>query len=549
MIEKKGKEYKESLSKAGKESVIQAFLKLSGYKVSSPDNRKRKKYYNLYLDELKNLNDDLVIVKVYETSMDEEMKKVSENEKKKKQEKKEKQGKPQKHEKINLHQNINKIKKSNDLNDDTGPPCTKYNPKMSSIYPRLILGPNWNSITGRKYKKIEPDEKDFLITHDSIIDNEKKSLVNMNKDTERGSYFGITDVRIRTDKKFDYKLNFKLRKKLAKIIKKNENKTQKYNKSENKKNKDNLKLSISNSNIFKDRTNPKRKENSKNKKDNEQTIPDNNKIDKIQSRNQLSAFKTLQIQNKSNIKKDGNKGKNVGINNDYIYPKKHMRTIDFSKILSREKREKALTKKRFIDLFHDADHSPIFERPRIFTYQSLENQTPIQKKFTGYKSYIDYDSNKAHNIRIVHPFNKVPNFNLILPRPEENKNLPTFMQKMFNRNAEYTFNDKALNMNEYSNQKLGKTITSFFPKKSFNYIVNMNLMNGRNFEEDYKIEDIDIKRNEIKNRMKIKNKNIGKLIKEGALKRFDNVSLRTIHKTKNIMVGDLNKYLFGLKES
>ena len=50
LFEKKGKEYKESLSKAGKDSVIQAFLKLSGYKISSPNKRKKKKNLGLYFD-------------------------------------------------------------------------------------------------------------------------------------------------------------------------------------------------------------------------------------------------------------------------------------------------------------------------------------------------------------------------------------------------------------------------------------------------------------------------------------------------------------------
>ena len=36
---------------------------------------------------------------------------------------------------------------------------------------------------------------------------------------------------------------------------------------------------------------------------------------------------------------------------------------------------------------------------------------------------------------------------------------------------------------------------------------------------------------------------------QGALKRFDNFSLRTFHKSKRIMVGELNKYLLGLRES
>ena len=123
------------------------------------------------------------------------------------------------------------------------------------------------------------------------------------------------------------------------------------------------------------------------------------------------------------------------------------------------------------------------------------------------------------------------------------------MQKMFNRNAEYTMNDKALKLNEYSNQKLAKTFTDFFPKKSFNNIVNMNIMSGKNFIEENKIEDLDNKKKEMKERLRLKNKNLGKLIKEGGLKRFDNFNLRTFHKTKNIMIGDLNKYLLGLKES
>ena len=533
MIEKKGKDYKESLSKAGKDSAIQLFLKLSGYKVSSPDHRKNKKNLNLYLDDLSPLNDNLVIVKVYETSIDENIKKELENKNQKKQ-----TTLTKKQEKINFYHNINLSNDKNKSNDDDGPPCTKYTPKFTSIHPRLITGPFWKTITGRKYKKIERDIKDYLITHDSIIDNEKKSLVNMNKDTQRGTYLGINDVRIRTDKKFDYKLNFKLRKKLAKLVKNKENKTQKDDKSENKiKNNKDLKLSISISDIFKDKNPKKNKSKTKKKNDISDNKQENNKdILQTKSSKKLFPSKTLQAQDKEKE-----------IENYDMHPRKHMRTIDFTKILSREKREKALAKKKLVDIIRNPDHSPLYERPKIFKYHTI--QSPIPKKFTGFKSYLNYDPNKAYKIRVVHPLDKVPNFNLILPRPEENKNLPSFMQKMFNRNDEYNFNDTALKLNGYSEQKLGKTMTSFFPKKSFNNIVNMNMMTGKMFEDDYKIDDLNDKKNEIKNRMKIKNKNLGKLIKEGALKRFDNFSLRTFHKTKNIMVGDLNKYLLGLRES
>ena len=535
MLEKKGKEYKESFSKAGKESAIQAFLKLSGYKVSSPNNNRKKKKSNIYLDNLSKLKDNLVIIKVYETSLDEEMKKEKE-----KQKEIEKQKQIKKHSKTKFYHNII-YKKESDLKNDFGPPCTKYNPKMTSIFPKLIIGPNWNTISGRKYKKIEPDEKDFLITHDSIIDNEKKSLVNMNKDTQRGNFLGIDDVRIRTDKKFDYKLNFKIRKKIAKLIKQKQNKAIKSRKN-------NLKLSLSFSNLFNENA-KKSKSNMKNETDkNNNIINNDNKTANLKSGKKLASNKTIQSRNKSNNQEE-DKEKDNETENEDIYPKKHIRTIDFDKILSREKRDKALTKRRLLDIFHDADHSPIYERQRVFTYYTIKNNPKIHKKFTGFKSYINYDPNKAYRIRTVHPLDKVSNFNLILARPNENKNLPSYMQKMFNRNEEYTFNEKALQLNEYSKQKLGKTTTSFFPKKSFNNIVNMNIMTGKLFEDDYKIEDLDKKRREIKNMMKIKNRNLGKLIKEGGLKRFDNFSLRTFHKTKNIMIGDLNKYLLGLKES
>lgn len=525
MMEKKGKEYKKCLSKAGKDSAIQAFLKLSGYKGISPKKRK-KKNINIILDDLSNLNDNLIIIKNYETSLDESMKKHLENEKQIK------QTIPKRKEKINFYHNNQIQNNENDSKNDFGPPCTKYRPKYDLIYPKLIMGPHWNFISGRKYKKIEPDLKDFLITHDSIIDNEKKSLVNMHKDTQRGNIYS-SDIRIRTDKKFDYKLNLKKRKEMARLFKNKQKENQSENKVKNKY--DNLKLSISFSNAFKEEKQIEKKLDSASKKE------DN-------TGKKETPFKTLKITNQSKLSKlskEDSKEKSIG----YIYPKKHMRTIDFDKILSREKREQALSKKKFVDIIRNPDHSPLYERTKIFKYHTLQNKSKIPQKIKCFNSYMNYNPNKAYKIRIVHPLDKVPNFNLILPRPNNNKILPSFMQKMFNRNAVYTMNDKNLILNEYSEQKLGKTMTSFFPKQSYNNIINMNIFTGNIFENDYNLEDVENKKEEMKFRLKIKNKNLGKLIKEGELKRFDNFSYRTFHKTKNIMVGDLNKYLFGLKEA
>ena len=38
------------------------------------------------------------------------------------------------------------------------------------------------------------------------------------------------------------------------------------------------------------------------------------------------------------------------------------------------------------------------------------------------------------------------------------------------------------------------------------------------------------------------------MVKEGGLKKFDNITLKTIYKTKNYLNKDLDRYLLGLKE-
>ena len=92
------------------------------------------------------------------------------------------------------------------------------------------------------------------------------------------------------------------------------------------------------------------------------------------------------------------KEKSIG----YIYPKKHMRTIDFDKILSIEKREQALSKKKLVDIIRNPDHSPLYERTKIFKYHTLQNKSKIPQKIKCFNSYMNYNPNKAYKIRIVH---------------------------------------------------------------------------------------------------------------------------------------------------
>jgi hypothetical protein len=48
--------------------------------------------------------------------------------------------------------------------------------------------------------------------------------------------------------------------------------------------------------------------------------------------------------------------------------------------------------------------------------------------------------------------------------------------------------EKALKMNNYSEGKFSSSSTSFWPKKSFNKIVNLNLLNSKKFKENVGID-------------------------------------------------------------
>ena len=48
--------------------------------------------------------------------------------------------------------------------------------------------------------------------------------------------------------------------------------------------------------------------------------------------------------------------------------------------------------------------------------------------------------------------------------------------------------EKALKMNNFSEGKFSTSSTSFWPKKSFNKIINLNLLNSKKFKENVGIE-------------------------------------------------------------
>lgn len=578
MYNSKIKGFDGCLSKMGRDAAIHAFLKLSGYDrkglKKKPKINKKKKYD---MDSLNNFKDNLIIVKTYHNTV-----KCINTKERKKTKKKVKTNK-NKEEILQFHNFFHpqtEVEESKYMNNPT---CTKYTPKYNLIFPKLLTGPEWKIISGRKEKKLEIDEKDFLITHESKnIQGEYKCLVNMNKTTQRGELFGSNDVRVLSVKKFDIS---QIRKSNILNEKKN-NKTININKSENKStikkkmdeaiknikiedNKENCNIellienNISKKSLSNEKINKKNNEEEKITKETEHapidteksetkkynSINDNSKSISKNKSIKKGSSKIFLLKKKKTYNTSQNEEKNENNNNNDIIPKKINNTINFEKTISREKLYKLNNKERYLDIARTINYSLVSERPKTFTFYKTSKNLHTIKKFKGIEPNPNYDANKASNILIVHSMDKVPNFNLILPRPgKKDDPLPSFMQKLFNREANYLMTDKSLQLNDFANGKLGKVDSSFFPKQSFNNMVNIKIIAGKTFENDCFIDDINHKKDVIKSKMKFKHKSLGRLIKEGALKKFDNITFKTFYKPKKNVNIELNSFLYGLKE-
>ena len=82
--------------------------------------------------------------------------------------------------------------------------------------------------------------------------------------------------------------------------------------------------------------------------------------------------------------------------------------------------------------------------------------------------------------------------------------------------------------------------TSFWPKRSYNTIINLNLLNSDKFIKDTD-EANNAKREIIKN--SLKKKNYDQLIKEGALNKFDNITYKTNKYENKYNEKEIEKFL------
>lgn len=433
------------------------------------------------------------------------------------------------------------------------PSCTRYNPNYNYIWPRLLTGPKWKDVLGRKQKKIEIDNRDFVINN--LQNNEDiKCFVNMNKSTQRGDFIDNKDLRIRTDRPFS-KTSKSQKKNLAYELTDGAARTYlngfyRYNNNYTEANQ-NIKYKSNNfiNNIPEELlSNTSRK------------TPDGSRIDskrKNKSKNEINK----NIENSINESKLYNFRKNKKTKSFYIdsdaatmgtseQVKNKIKNSapDFSKIISRQEREKVKAFKIENIPFIIPNYSYVRERPIITAIykKAKENSKKKKKEFLGMDPSLNYNPNLIIEKYNNHLSSKTPKFKYMISRPNKKGSpLPFYMQQVHDRSAIYIVTDKSLKLNNFSNGKYIPASSTFFPKKSFNKIINVGFANSKSFKEPDTDEDIISKKIRIQQELKLNHVDYEELVNEGALSKFDNFSYKTILKKKK--KDDLDKPIMSFE--
>ena len=395
---------------------------------------------------------------------------------------------------------------------------TVYDPKKEYIWARTISGPPWKALSGRekggilgiknidinlnekKKKKENNKNKMDYITKEKekkALNKEKKIFhenyetkkgIDMNKFGKRTTIKTYYDLRIRDFKPF---------------IKKISNKTQHVKENQKK-----LELEA------------------KNKLKNKLHI--NLNLDILEESDSYSSDSLDNIDsNTKRIKSHRHKKKLKK------YPKVKIpcHTINFAKILSREKFYKTSRNKEGIRPFFSPKYTLV--EPRSLTMVSYNKKSERKipsKRIKGINNDLYFDIDKVLNKINNHRENRV----LLFKNSAEkyrNEKLPLHMNNLFNRQSLESITDKGLEMNNFALSERTADFSTFCKKKSYNKVINYNLLRNERKEQYTNLEKIGKtlwNKNRINNYFEFYLKNLDNEDIQYTGKKFDSISLKTI---------------------
>jgi len=558
------------------------FLKRNGYHNIHGDDRKVNMIIENELDDsmIEDVDEEIDIFKKAEAI--EKRKKKKDNKKNKKKEIKIKyfhRLKEELYKYHDLHMQNYKTKKP-----VLTPDCTKYAPNKEFVMKRILVSPNWKTRKGRS-PLFGTDNTKYYLNHEDPLKNIGHTFIDMDKQTMRGNLTTSHDLRILTTKTFVSKNQGKKKVKNAfnnnkynkSVInsdylsldktKSNMNLLRKYEQDYVKSNKKRVTSAVTSSTrpqtaVKKNLTtltsnNSKFVNNTSNSLAGNKNITSiSNNLNKllyednsseeslVESNDSYKIYKAVykkELKPKENTEKIKNVKKYIGNNNLFkrdnkkIRPKSsnmkrklNIKGPDFDKTMSREHYYE-LNDKGSVIPFSLPNFKQVRERPLTMVVY----ERPVYKKYTKkeikgitpdmYNDIYKYLDNVNNHKRCLSPnFSKM---NVNYKKNDKNP-LPLYMRGVTSRGACETINEVNLKMNNFAEGKFISNYTSFWPKKSFNKIVNLNLLNSKSFLS-HMINDNE-SAHYLKKSLKFYRKNYKELIKEGLLNKFDNVTFKSI---------------------
>ena len=231
----------------------------------------------------------------------------------------------------------------------------------------------------------------------------------------------------------------------------------------------------------------------------------------------------------------------------YMNHKKNIKAPDFNKIISREYYFNLADKGATLIPFSLPNFKQVRERP----ISMVNYEIPKHKKrkvnylqgiepsmYNDHYKYIEFINNHTRCVP--------PNLDKMLARPKEDGSpLPLYMKGCISREACNIMTERSLKMNNFAEGKFRSNYTSFWPKTSFNKIINLNILNSETFLSNLVGGGKNLKliENNMQKSLKYYHRNFKELMKEGMLTKFDNITFKTIRPNNKIESKELEKFL------
>jgi hypothetical protein len=245
----------------------------------------------------------------------------------------------------------------------------------------------------------------------------------------------------------------------------------------------------------------------------------------------------------------GKKKKKLKKNSKFMtkYP---VHTLDFAKIMPREKFYKNSRNEEGIRPFFTPKYTLV--EPRSLTmvsYNKKSERKPPLKRFEGISNNLYFDIDKVLNRVNNHRENKVILFKNSKVK-YRNEKLPLHMNNLFNRTSLETITDKGLEMNNFSASEKNSDYSTFCKKKSYNKMINVNLMRSERRNDFLGLEKFAKtlwNKHRIKNQMEFYLKNLDEDKVQFTGKTFDSITLKSVE--PNVCLTEKEKELFSFNFS